>query len=314
MKKSVEVCVHFVVIFLVFFYDYGYAFGQADTHLYPVRVDDKWGYIGKDGKIVIKPQYDDASDFSYGLARVLEGNLWGYIDLTGKKVIRSQYTKSEDFGPSNLARVSIQKFDFYIDKEGTFRGKQLNNVAPEGFSEGLIRDRKGSKWGYKNLADKTVIAYKYDWAGKFSGGFAPVKSDGKYGFIDLRGKEYGFLYDLAKGFMEGLAAVTVSDKLGFVDVRGKMVIEPQFDGIEGEGFKNGYAIVRVNEKYGFISRKGVLVISPQYTRAKSFSNGLAPVFFGTQITGRWGFVNEKGELVINAKSCLRSYRYEFSVH
>ncbi|MBN1460634.1 MAG: WG repeat-containing protein, partial [Armatimonadetes bacterium] len=38
--------------------------------LYPVSVDGKWGYIDKTGTIRIQPQFDDARDFSDGLAAV----------------------------------------------------------------------------------------------------------------------------------------------------------------------------------------------------------------------------------------------------
>jgi hypothetical protein len=47
----------------------------------------KYGYIDKTGKIVIKPQFDKAYDFSEGLASISLNGKWGFIDNTGKIAI-----------------------------------------------------------------------------------------------------------------------------------------------------------------------------------------------------------------------------------
>jgi len=61
--------------------------------LFPVRLDDKYGYIDNTGTLVVVPQFDDAFAFCQGLARVRVGGKgpfgegkWGYIDKTGKFV------------------------------------------------------------------------------------------------------------------------------------------------------------------------------------------------------------------------------------
>ena len=46
----------------------------------------EWGFIDKEGKAVIAPQFDFAESFSGGLARVKIGRNEGYIDATGKFV------------------------------------------------------------------------------------------------------------------------------------------------------------------------------------------------------------------------------------
>ena len=60
--------------------------GDFSDGLAPVQVGDRWGYIDKNGKVAISPQFNDARGFSSGLAPVGIGTNWGYIDKSGKFV------------------------------------------------------------------------------------------------------------------------------------------------------------------------------------------------------------------------------------
>src|ERR1039457_6278437 len=42
----------------------------AATTLYPVVVNDRWGFVNKSGEAVINPQFDKADVFAEGLAAV----------------------------------------------------------------------------------------------------------------------------------------------------------------------------------------------------------------------------------------------------
>ena len=74
---------------------------QDPIRLALVQIGGKWGYINREGEIVIEPQFDDAGDFSKerffpysfnptvllaveGLAGVKIGNKYGYINREGK--------------------------------------------------------------------------------------------------------------------------------------------------------------------------------------------------------------------------------------
>ncbi|MFL0194347.1 WG repeat-containing protein [Clostridium sp. WILCCON 0269] len=60
-------------------------------------VIEKYKYIDKTGKDILKPQYSFTDNFSEGLAIVSFNNQCGYIDKTGNVAIPIQYSKAYDF-------------------------------------------------------------------------------------------------------------------------------------------------------------------------------------------------------------------------
>jgi hypothetical protein len=88
---------------------------QKIATLIPYRKGDKWGYIDKQGEIVIPIQYDDAGFFSEGLARVRVNGKYGFIDTKGNMVIPAVYDEAYGFS-EGLAQVKINGKWRYIDK------------------------------------------------------------------------------------------------------------------------------------------------------------------------------------------------------
>jgi len=95
------------------FYDNDYG------RLKRVVVNNKYGYIDKEGKIVIKPQFDWAEDFSHKWARVIINNKYGLIDNKGRFVVYPQFDYMEYSGGSSYYRVLIGNkwwVEIYIDE------------------------------------------------------------------------------------------------------------------------------------------------------------------------------------------------------
>ena len=95
----------------------------------PVPKDNKYGYIDKTGKEIVKPKYDDAYEFSEDLARVQKDDKWGFIDKTGKEVIPIKYDYAEGFS-EGLAEVKLNNKWFYINQKGECV-KDCNNAPAD---------------------------------------------------------------------------------------------------------------------------------------------------------------------------------------
>ena len=126
---------------------------------------------------------------------------------------------------------------------------------------------------------------QYEEIENFHEGVARVKSDGKYGYINLNGQEIipCIHEDAAERFSEGVACV---DGNTFIDKRGKKVLEidPKFF-VEGN-FTEGLCLVRDTDldesKCGYIDKSGNLVIDCVYDGGHNFSEGLALVWNGDE--------------------------------
>lgn len=82
-----------------------YSFDDSDIFIsnkeyLAVKNNGKWGYIDSTGKEIIKPKYDEAKSFSYGLAGVKTGNKWAFINIKGNVVINGDYSDVNYFNSS----------------------------------------------------------------------------------------------------------------------------------------------------------------------------------------------------------------------
>lgn len=142
------------------------------------------------GSVVIPAQYDRGYPFREGLAPVRTATgPYQYIDRTGKVVIETStrlaaYPFTE--GLAQFLSDSVPGVGF-LDKQGamafTVPIDQYDEI--KGFSDGLARVQKGSRWGYIDTKGHLVIPIKFYRAEDFNNGLARVDD---YHYIDRAGK------------------------------------------------------------------------------------------------------------------------------
>jgi hypothetical protein len=76
-----------------------------------------FGYVDPEGRVVIRPQFEEARNFVEGLAGVSKGGKWGYIDRHGRFVIEPQFDWGHDFSRGQ-ARVGIGAQAGAVDLSG----------------------------------------------------------------------------------------------------------------------------------------------------------------------------------------------------
>ncbi|HET9598532.1 MAG TPA: WG repeat-containing protein [Anaeromyxobacteraceae bacterium] len=124
----------------------------------------------------------------------------------------------------------------------------------------------------------------------------PVRQDGKWGYIDVRGKVViPPHFDGAGPFSEGLASVKEGARLGYVDATGALVLVPSHDpaGLLHRPFSCGLAAIKHGGRIGFMDRSGALAVPATFLAAKDFSEGFAFACNGEAC----GFVDAAGKFV-----------------
>jgi len=219
-----------------------------------------WVFIDTNGEEVFDQEFADASVFVNGLAPVqdMDTEKYGYIDRQGQLVIPYQYDTASVFSETDdlaMFRVGGESLGRcgYIDREGNEVIEPAYFYAGT-FNDGLAvvkesADMEVADWGMINTQGEMVLGGDFAECGNYAEGLAPVaiEKDGKtlWGFMDGEGNwaiEPQFAGALS--FSEGLAGVqsTEGDQLwGYIDKTGAWVIEPAFEGVAD--FSEGLAAV-----------------------------------------------------------------------
>lgn len=124
-----------------------------DKNLNVVRSEfNKYGYLDKDGNIIIKYQFDGAYDFSGGLARVFKTinnrDYYGFIDEKGNEIVPLKYEYAICFS-EDLAVVRLNRMFGYIDTANQIKINIYYDDA-ESFKNGKALVKKGQKSFYIN--------------------------------------------------------------------------------------------------------------------------------------------------------------------
>ena len=272
------------------------------VELIPVKNGDEYQYIDREGKIVINPQFREATIFRDGLALVQtsgEKGAWGYITEDGTFAIQAIYASATVFQEEIAWTVTETGAPTAIGKDGATvftldRAEQVR-LFREGFAAFSEPDSLGFVWGFVNKKGEVVIEPQFREVGNFSGGLCTaMNAEGDWGYIKPDGSwAINPQFDSAEDFVGGMAVVRLDENYGAIDEAGAYIINPQFDGLQDDGDR---FMVVMDDKIGWADRKGKLAINPQFEQGFAFGGGsLASVQSGE----KWGFVDEEGKLKIN---------------
>jgi hypothetical protein len=274
----------------------------SEVKLFPVKSGEDFQYIDKEGKIVINPQFSEATVFRNGLALVKTSGdepKWGFISEDGKFAITANYKSATVFSDDLAWVVSENAPPTAINSKGeikvTLQDAETVKIFKEGLSAFSIIDSSGVKWGFVDKEGKVKINPQFSNTGNFSNGKCAVEnSDGKWGYIDKEGKMLiNYQFEKAKEFVDGKAIVVSGDKTGLIDETGKYLINPQFSDMVDDG---GKYLIEQDRKWGWCDKEGKIIINPQFGEAFPFmGNDLAAVQSGKN----WGYIDIDGKIVIN---------------
>lgn len=175
---------------------------------YQEKQDSKYGYIDKNGGIVIKPQFTMAQDFKDGTAVVNMSqdpivNKYGLIDKKGKFIVQPEYNDILILGEGMLA------LGIPINKEYSYFG---------------------SKYAIAGADGAPLTDFIYYGVSEYKNGIASAFNNTDTFFIDRTGLKVENLPSV-KGagtlsLLDGIIKVDVDRRLYYIDREGEIVYKP----------------------------------------------------------------------------------------
>lgn len=239
-------------------------------------VTQKHNFVNTAGKLIHRQGFDDAMDFSEGLAPVKVKDKWGYIDFDGKMVIPAQYTSASGFR-RNMAEVEVDGKSWWVEDPPGVR----------------IRHHKPGRSGIISKTGEIIIPLQYEDIRTLGLGIVAVKRSGEYRLYSLQSRKElaGTYEDIGYVFSQGLLATKKNDKWGYVNTDGRLRIPYQFD--IACHFTDGPAPVLVDKKWGLIDTQGRYVVEPTYDSM----NFLEPFPRTVTLKGETFLIDKKGKRV-----------------
>lgn len=191
---------------------------------------------------------------------VFKDKKWGVINSNGETVIDPSYEEMIII-PDNKKDVFICTYDVNYET-GEFKTKVLNSKNKEIFTnydqiEAIQNSDSSNNFWYEEDALK-------------------VKKDGKYGLINLDGKQLlNAEYDeisAIKG-VENSLKIKKDGKSGIVNDEGRIIVETNFADVTnlGKDDKSGFIVKDEKGKYGVISYTGTEILKPKYDGVEKVS-------------------------------------------
>lgn len=255
-----------------------------------VKRDGKWGLASGAGSLVIPCMYDKISTWSGGQAVVMLDGVISAVDSDNNRVALL-HAENADFGNLATNRLGLKLSDGWHLATGSFAVANTVFEDMATMSNGAIPVKKDGKWGLLDASgSEWIIPNEYDGIVTDSLGRAYFQNavfvrDGGSVKLLVDGAQVGDTYEDARPFVDGFAAVKKNGKWGYIDVSGSVRIDFRFE--DALSFGQHLAAVKVGEGWGYISRSGELVIEAVFAEAKSFFNGIAPV----KTENGWQFIS-----------------------
>ena len=305
------------------------ALGFKDSELFPIQVNDKFGYIDSMGNVIIEPKYTFAEYFSEGFAYVTLNGKSGFINSKGEE--KFDFRKFERiYSDLPFPKGDNKKFVSglipfkstngkcgYLNKKGGWAIKpEYISVTP--FSEGFAvverhapgqNDRGGfPNYEIINTKGEKLVDLQFRGIGRFSNGLIPVQireENSKYGVLNTSGEwvvkpKYEHIFNFEGGFAEVWGGKDGS----YINTEGKEVFGKQYDQgfhtgfISGSVFRCGILVDGFNGKINFYSSEKLeLSVGPlDYFFINHFSENLAS--FQKEEKGLFGYLDLNGKVVV----------------
>jgi hypothetical protein len=265
-----------------------------------VRKGGKIGYANIHGRFVIEPQFEEGLCFHKGKAVVKKEGKWGAVSISNKSIVPARYDVLEYSSAHDFFAASANGKTNLLDGNGQPMLKEdLVKVAVED-SAHLVRVWKTSGADYFNTQTREwQTSHDFKRVQPFNNGFALAGTDSQWGVIDGTGK---LVVPVANDTVvihrqpKGpLFAVKQRSFFGLANASGQMLIPAEYSYLEVD--KQGTVKVQKGDLYGIMKSNGTWIAEPRFSQLSTLQNAPdAPVWPAVAVrNGKPVLVNSKGD-------------------
>lgn len=330
---------------------------DPDMSLIPYRKGDLWGYSDANKNIAITPEYEEAHLFYEGFAVVKKGGKYGYIDKQGKVVIPFKFFSAKPFrvgfygsdtkpNPKDKAPVtqktvlfagaSLQAsgYEICIDTKGAQLAKcpaisenslpdvnkpdsvvivsNYSTVQKSDLFDKIIADYKiianadetyyiatrNNNYGVFNNKFEVIVPFEYSRIEKMSIGamtYLKVEKGGLKGVYFGTGSSYiaveNSKLDLVKAANgKSYFVFTKDGQTGLKDNKYQNVVETIYSDIVYDPAGSGFILIAPGPYKGFVF-PDENVLLPRFTEVKPLKGGAYVMV--KNMEGKWGYINSQ---------------------
>lgn len=250
--------------------------------------DGFWGLAKTSGSLVLPCMYDWVSTYS-GDRAVVEKDGEVYAVNSSNDRLALLHSQAEQVGNYGDFRLTLRTDKGWQRADGELNLGSMVFEGLGTYSGGCIPAMAEGRWGVLDTGSEWLIPPQYDGIvqdglGRCGTAGAVFVRQGEQVLLLVDGQAAGDVYEDARPFDGGWAAVKKDGRWGYIDAQGQVQLDFQFD--DALSFGQHLAAVKQGDYWGYISLSGELVIQPEFFDARSFSGGSAAV----QTADGWKFI------------------------
>lgn len=231
-----------------------------------VRIGDYWGFLDKQGQIIIPASYEQAEDFSGLAAKVQTNGLWGMVDTLGKIILPIKYKQIRQLLNGWILLQDKNVWTLH-GREGPGFVQVLESANEVTYArdngQWMLIDKQGKQLEMVSFRPVTYLGH-HRWM---------YVEGGKFGLCNEKGTIVTpATFDQINSFSEGLAAFRQGYDWGYMDISGQVVILPQY-GLAWD-FKEGLGRVATMKGMYFINKKATPAFDTRFHEFRDFKEGL----------------------------------------
>ena len=272
--------------------------GSFNGKFFPARNRGYRGVLDRYGVERIACVYDSIIAIKDDLVVVGFQGQYGIITIEDQWQLLPQKKPIELLGDN---RFGERKDSLFLMKDFTGNVFYFTDNPVEVFPDHLLErlpdgTLKEINFQGQIVSRKAPVVPQKEQAQAESEGLIGIQRDGKFGFVDTRGRlRIANRYEAIGEFRDSLAAVKLLGKWGFINALDQIVIQPTYESVEN--FNHGVSIVSRKGKYGLIDAAGKELLALRYDSIRR----LADQFFLLSLDSLKGLADATGRVQIEPR-------------